>query len=114
MGRSCPKVRRYARGMGDDGPKNPPLGEAGAVRLLRATMPELRWTSLRYIDAGWDHEVLLLDDRLTVRFPNEEHSRRMLDAERVVIDRLVGRSPVALPRMVAIAPGRRFSVHDFV
>ncbi|HEY8317375.1 MAG TPA: aminoglycoside phosphotransferase family protein [Amnibacterium sp.] len=100
--------------MGDDGPKDPPLGEEGAVRLLSEAMPELRWSSLRYVDAGWDHEVLLLDDRLTVRFPNEEHYRRMLDAERVVIDRLAGRSRVALPRVRAIDPDRRFSVHDFV
>ena len=100
--------------MGDDGPKDPPLGEAAAVRLLRTTMPDLRWTSVRYLDAGWDHEVLLLDDRFAVRFPNEEHYRRMLDAERVVIDRLDGRTPVALPRVLAIAPGRRFSVHDLV
>ena len=100
--------------MGDDGPKDPPLGEQGAVRVLTAAMPELRWSSLRYVDAGWDHEVLLLDDRVTVRFPNEDHYRRMLDAERVVIDRLADRTRVALPRVLAIDPERRFAVHEFV
>ena len=100
--------------MDDDGQKDPPLGESGAVRVLQAAMPGLRWSSLRYVDAGWDHEVLLLDDRLTVRFPNDDHYRRMLDAERAVIDALADRTRVALPRVLSIAPDRRFAVHEFV
>jgi aminoglycoside 2''-phosphotransferase len=97
-----------------DGPKDPPLGEAGAVRVLRAAMPELRWDSARYVDEGWDHEVLLLDDRLVVRFPNEAYYRRMLDAERIVLDLLASRCRMSLPRVTDIAPDRRFAVHEFV
>jgi aminoglycoside phosphotransferase (APT) family kinase protein len=97
-----------------DGAKDPPLGEAGAVSLLRAVRPDLQWRKVRYVDDGWDHEVLLLDERLVVRIPNEEHYRRMLDAERVVLDRLGGACRAALPMAKWVAPDHRLSVHDFV
>ncbi len=97
-----------------EGAKDPPLGEAGAVSLLRAVRPDLQWRSLRYADDGWDHEVLLLDDRLVVRIPNEEHYRRMLEAERAVLDRLGGSARAAVPRVRWIAPDRRLALHDFV
>ena len=94
--------------------KDPPLGEAAAVSLLRAMRPDLEWRSLRYVDDGWDHEVLLLDERLVVRIPNEEHYRRMLDAEWVVLDWLSRACRAALPRALWVAPDRRLSLHDFV
>lgn len=97
-----------------DGPKDPPLGESGALDELRRLLPDLPFTAARYTDDGWDHEVLLLDDRFVVRFPNEPYYRRMLEAERAVIDRLVPISRVALPRVRTIAPGGRCSVHDLV
>ena len=97
-----------------DGTKDPPLGEAGAVSLLRAVRPDVEWRSLRYADDGWDHEVLLLDDHVVVRIPNEEHYRRMLDAERIVLGRLSGSCRAALPRVRWIAPDRRLALHDFV
>jgi aminoglycoside 2''-phosphotransferase len=94
--------------------KDPPLGEVGAVALLRAVRPELRWRHHRYVDDGWDHEVLILDDRLVVRIPNEDHYRRMLDAETAVLDRLRGAVRAALPSVLWTAPDRRLSVHDHV
>ncbi|MCU1473891.1 phosphotransferase [Amnibacterium sp.] len=96
-----------------DGAKDPPLGEAGAVELLRRTWPWLRWRSLRYIDDGWDHEVLVLDDRLVVRIPNEDPYRRMLATERVLLDRLSGAVRAALP-VVRWTAGERISVHRYV
>ncbi|MGN6743428.1 MAG: phosphotransferase family protein [Amnibacterium sp.] len=97
-----------------DGPKDPPLGEAAALRELGAAMPGLRWTAVRYVDEGWDHEVLLLDDRLVVRFPNDDHYRRMFPAEQAVIERLADATRVALPRVRAVAADGRLSLHDMV
>jgi aminoglycoside phosphotransferase (APT) family kinase protein len=97
-----------------DEAKDPPLREAGAVALLRRVRPDLRWRSVRYVDDGWDHEVLLLDDRFVVRIPNEEHYRRTLDAEAAVFDRLRGDLRAAVPRIAWLAPDRRLSVHAFV
>ena len=96
-----------------DGAKDPVLGEAGAVELLRRTWPWLRWRSLRYIDDGWDHEVLVLDDRLVVRIPNEDYYRDVLTAERILVDRLAGTVRAALPQ-VRWAAGNRISVHGYV
>jgi aminoglycoside 2''-phosphotransferase len=97
-----------------DGAKDPPLGEGGAAALLRETRPDLRWRSLRYVDDGWDHEVLLLDDRIVVRIPNDGRYRRMVDAERVVLDRLAGRVRAAVPRVEWVAADGRLSIHEFV
>jgi len=73
--------------------KDPPLGEWGALSLLRVVRPDLEWRSVRYVDEGWDHEVLLLDERLVVRIPNDEHYRRMLHAERIVLSQRPTASP---------------------
>ncbi len=94
--------------------REPPLGEDGALAVLAAGAPQLTWRSARYIDEGWDHEVLLLDDDLVVRFPNAAYYRDMLDTEAAVLTRLDGRVRAALPRPILVAPDRRFAVHRIV
>lgn len=54
-------------------PANPVLASKDPSILLdriRQTFPDITWGKFKFIDVGWDHEVIQLDDKFIFRFPN--------------------------------------------
>lgn len=87
--------------------KWPVQGLAPLLGRIRARFPDLAWTDARLIDTGWDHEVVVLDERVVFRFPNERYYLDVLGVEIAVLDALRGRVEAATPhyRYVALEDG---------
>lgn len=65
-------------------PTNPVLATKDPSVLLdriRQYFPELSWEKCTFIDAGWDHEVIQLDEKYIFRFPNSTEYLSMLHDE---------------------------------
>ncbi|MDH2444298.1 phosphotransferase [Amnibacterium sp. CER49] len=84
-----------------------PLTELLAA--VRAAFPDLTWSRVRSIDGGWDHQVIVLDERLLLRFPNEQYYRDVLPLEIDVLRQLDGTVAAAVPRYTHVARDGSFA-----
>ncbi len=89
--------------------RRPAQGEAALLRRVHGAFPDLHWSVSRYIDDGWDHEVVVLDERLVFRFPNHPYYDRMLAVEDRVLAHLADRVSAAVPRISHRAPDGSFT-----
>jgi aminoglycoside phosphotransferase (APT) family kinase protein len=73
------------------------VGADAARALIEAQFPELRGTSLREIDAGWDNVVYLVDERWAFRFPRRAIAVAGVEREIEVLGRLAPQLPIPIP-----------------
>lgn len=79
------------------------------LERIAATFPELTWSDARRITEGWDHVVVVLDEALVFRFPQEPPYTEALGREIEVLDHLAPRLPVRIPRYDRVAPDGSFA-----
>jgi hypothetical protein len=48
---------------------------------IRKEFPDLRWENSRRVKSGWDHEVIILDEKIVFRFPRDECLKEKLILE---------------------------------
>jgi aminoglycoside phosphotransferase (APT) family kinase protein len=88
-----------------------------AARLLekiKAAFPQLTWHSHRYIDEGWDHEVIVLDERIIFRFAIDPEYQEQLQDEIAVLGFLAHKTGVVLPHYSYIVEGGTFAGYNIV
>jgi len=93
--------------------QSPRKPQALLARITNA-FPELQWGAYIYLDQGWDHEVLILDNRLVFRFPNDEHYLKLLRNEADVLERLKPLVTAAIPEYRYFAPDGSFAGYPIV
>ena len=79
------------------------------LERIAAAFPDLTWSEARRITEGWDHVVVVLDDALVFRFPQEAPYTEALAREVEVLDHLAPRLPVRIPRYDRVAPDGSFA-----
>jgi aminoglycoside 2''-phosphotransferase len=89
--------------------KEPPRPLPELLAAVRAAFPDLTWSRVRTIEGGWDHQVVVLDERLLLRFPNEQYYRDVLPLEIEVLRQLDGTVAAAVPRYTHVAPDGSFA-----
>lgn len=87
---------------------------AALLQRIAAEFPELHWDSYRYIGEGWDHHVIILDDKLVFRFPDDEEYRQKLSFEIEVLSRLRPAVTANIPDYSYIAADKSFAGYDIV
>lgn len=99
--------------MEDEG-KRAALGLDELLDRIRGALPDLRWRTARLITSGWDHEVVVLDDALVLRFPNEPFYLDLLGLEIEVLTALHGRTLAALPHYTVVSPDGTFAGYPYL
>ncbi|GAB2606652.1 aminoglycoside phosphotransferase family protein [Kocuria himachalensis] len=84
------------------------------LERIAAAFPDLTWSEARRITEGWDHVVVVLDDALVFRFPQEAPYTEALAREVEVLDHLAPRLPVRIPRYDRVAPDGSFAGYPLV
>lgn len=84
------------------------------LQCIGREFPELHWNNYRYIDEGWDHEVVILDEKVVFRFPNDAEYLELLQNEIPVLERLLPQLDIAMPQYQYIAPDGRFAGYPMV
>ncbi|MFF0990946.1 phosphotransferase family protein [Kocuria nitroreducens] len=79
------------------------------LERIAEAFPELTWSRARRITEGWDHVVVVLDEALVFRFPQEAPYTEALAREVEVLDHLSPRLPVRIPRYDRVAPDGSFA-----
>lgn len=72
------------------------------LRRIKESFPDVPCKTHRYIDEGWDHEVVIVDDQLVFRFPNDQEYQQLLQTEVSVLNRLRPLIQVDIPKYTHI------------
>lgn len=64
---------------------------------IKKHFPELDWGKYTFIDVGWDHEVIQLDDKYIFRFPNSPEYQSVLRDEIRLLSYLSDHTATLIP-----------------
>ncbi len=86
------------------------------VLLKRITeeFPEVNWSAYEFINHGWDHEVIILDDKLVFRFPASSEYLPGLEDEVRLLDHLSSKIDFRIPRYKYVARDRSFAGYGII
>lgn len=76
--------------------------------------PEISWNIHKYINHGWDHEVIILDDTLVFRFPNSSEYLPALKDEIRLLDYLSSKIDCHIPRYLYVAGDSSFAGYEII
>jgi aminoglycoside phosphotransferase (APT) family kinase protein len=84
------------------------------LERIRKTFPELHWNTYTLNTDGWDHKVIILDDKIVFRFPDDAEYTALLRHEIDVLEILKPFVKIAIPHYSFIAPDRSFAGYPIV
>jgi aminoglycoside phosphotransferase (APT) family kinase protein len=76
--------------------------------------PSLTWDTYKYIASGWDHEVIVLDNSIVFRFPNDNEYRASLAIEIKVLRQLQTLVQASIPNYTFVARDMSFAGYPIV
>lgn len=94
------------------------------VKKIRDEFPKLKWKSAKRNLSGWDHHVMILDNKYVFRFPGDKEYLEILKTEIPLLNFLRTKVNIKVPKYEYIAsdtsfagykllPGKRFSESIF-
>lgn len=84
------------------------------LQKIRAAFPKLQWHDAQMITEGWDHVVIILDEKTVFRFPQDDEYKNMLQNEIAVLKVLKPLLPITIPDYEYIAPDFEFAGYPIV
>lgn len=84
------------------------------LRRFMDSFPGIKWTSYKFINEGWNHDVLILDNKIVLRFPNDKEYLRRLKKEVKTLKLLNPYVSVKIPDYTYIAPDYSFAGYPLI
>jgi aminoglycoside 2''-phosphotransferase len=81
---------------------------------IRKEFPDLRWENSRRVGSGWDHEVIILDEKIAFRFPRDEYLKEKLILEINLLKYLNERLKMTIPEYKWIAKSDVFAGYEMI
>lgn len=89
--------------------------EHGALlQKIRDRFPRLEWRKHRVLTNGWDHVVIVLDDRIVFRFPKDKEYRHGFQDEIRLLHHLNKRVEVGIPEYNYVSDDKSFAGYDML
>lgn len=91
---------------------------------IKKEFPKITWNEYKFINVGWDHEVIQLDNKYIFRFPNSKEYLPVLRGEIELLDYLGSKTKSRIPQYNYVAkdfsfggykilPGKELSLESF-
>ncbi len=90
--------------------KNPKI----LLNRIVTEFPEIYWKKSIYINHGWDHEVIILDDKYVFRFPNSSKYLEIFKDEPNLLKLIASKCEVEVPIYHFIARDKSFGGCTFI
>lgn len=84
------------------------------VRRIKKNFPDVQCKTYKYIDEGWDHQVMIVDDKLVFRFPLDDEYARLLKSEIKILKRLKPLVSITIPDYSHIAAETSFAGYPLI
>lgn len=87
---------------------------AHLLERIHAEFPDLSWSTHRYLNNGWDHEVIILDEKLVFRFPNSPEYLKLLEDEVALLGFLDTKVNIKIPQYEFVAADHSFAGYPLI
>jgi len=84
------------------------------LQRIHSEFPEITWDSYVLNTEGWDHDVIILDNKIVFRFPNDDEYSTLLRDEIEVLKKLAPLVDAAIPQYTYIAADYSFAGYPIV
>jgi aminoglycoside 2''-phosphotransferase len=84
------------------------------VRKIRKEFPELKFKTAKHNVEGWDHYVLILDNKYVFRFPRTAEYLRKLKTEVPCLDYLKDKVNLQIPQYKFVAKDKTFAGYEII
>lgn len=84
------------------------------IARIKKENPELKWQKANVITKGWDFVVVILDNKITFRFPRKQKDKLSLKREIQLLQYLNKQTRAAVPDYKYIARNKSFAGYPFV
>lgn len=81
---------------------------------IRKEFPNLKWKKAVHNVEGWDHYVLILDNKYVFRFPRTEKYLNALMNEILLLEYLKDKVSMPIPRYIYIAKDKSFAGYSLI
>lgn len=81
---------------------------------ITQTFPKITWASYRFVEEGWDHAVVILDEKIVFRFPSDNEYKALLKPEVETLKHLLPLVTINVPNYAYVAPDVSFAGYDIV
>ncbi len=79
------------------------------LKKIKKEFPELKWKHAQHNVQGWDHYVIILDNKYVFRFPRTKHYLERLENEISLLKYLRNRIKISIPQYTHIAKDKSFA-----
>ena len=94
--------------------KTPIMTKQRYLNLIAEHFPDVTHGKVRFIRHGWDHDVLILDERFVFRFPKRSQYFQRFKTEARFLCHMRGRFPVAVPDYVYLPDDLGFGGYHII
>jgi aminoglycoside phosphotransferase (APT) family kinase protein len=84
------------------------------LKRIKLEFQSLVWEKHTFLNHGWDHEVIILDDKIVFRFPNSSEYGTALKSEIDLLKFLSDKIQANIPRYKYIAKDYSFAGYDII
>lgn len=84
------------------------------LKKIAAEFPDLKSSTYRYIDEGWDHEIIILDEKIVFRFPADKEYTDKLKNEISVLKFLSSKVTARTPDYTFISKNYGFAGYKII
>jgi aminoglycoside phosphotransferase (APT) family kinase protein len=84
------------------------------VRKLKDEFPDLRWKSAKHNVEGWDHHVLILDNKIVFRFPRMKEYLDILKKEVPLLRYLKSKIKLQIPDYKFVSRKKDFAGYNLI
>jgi aminoglycoside 2''-phosphotransferase len=84
------------------------------VNKIRKEFQTLKWKTAKHNVEGWDHYVLILDNKYVFRFPRKLEYQKRLYNEAMLLNRLANKVNIPVPEYEFIAKDKSFAGYKLI
>ena len=81
---------------------------------IRKEFPDLKWKTANHNVEGWDHYVIILDNKYVFRFPRTKHYLERLENEISLLEYLRKRVKISIPQYTHVAKDKSFAGYELI
>ena len=84
------------------------------VQKIKQEFPELKWKNAKHNVEGWDHYVIILDNKYVFRFPRNKHYMAKLENEISLLGYLKDKVKISIPNYTYVAQDKTFAGYELI
>lgn len=85
-----------------------------SLSKIRKEFPELKWKKAEHNIQGWDHYVIILDNKYVFRFPRTKHYLERLENEISLLEYLKEKVKISIPQYTHVAKDKSFAGYKLI